>query len=49
MPLNLLTNSVSVTKVFGDTVSPTVGLLLMVAYAAAVVTAGAVLFVTRDA
>ena len=45
----LLANSVSETVVNPGQVSPTVGLLLMIAYAAAVLVVGAVMFVSRDA
>jgi ABC-type transport system involved in multi-copper enzyme maturation permease subunit len=48
-PVEILANSVTVTVTNHGQVSPTVGLLLMVAYAAAVLVAGAVMFVSRDA
>lgn len=48
-PIQLLANSVSETVVNPGQVSPTVGLLLMIAYAAAVLVVGAVMFVSRDA
>jgi ABC-2 type transport system permease protein len=48
-PLQILVNSVSVTVMTPGQVSPLVGLLLMVAYATAVLVAGAFLFTARDA
>jgi ABC-2 type transport system permease protein len=48
-PVQILANSVSVTVGHHGEVSPTVGLLLMSAYAAAALVVGAVMFVTRDA
>ncbi len=48
-PVQMLANSVSVTVRNPDQLSPTLGLVLMVAYAAAVLVAGAVLFISRDA
>jgi len=54
VPTNILTNSIMSTVKQGpggilSPLSPTVGLLLMAIYAAVVLTAGAVLFVRRDA
>lgn len=48
-PVQILANSVTVTVPEHFQVSATVGLLLMVAYAAAVLVAGAVMFMSRDA
>jgi ABC-2 type transport system permease protein len=48
-PVQILSNSVSMTVPDHFQVSPTLGLLLMVAYAAAVLVAGAVIFMSRDA
>jgi ABC-2 type transport system permease protein len=48
-PVQILANSVSMTATSHSEVSPTVGLVLMVAYAAALLVAGAVLFTSRDA
>ena len=48
-PVQILANSVSATVKNPAQVSPTVGLLLMLAYAAAVLVAGGFQFVTRDA
>jgi ABC-2 type transport system permease protein len=53
LPTNILTNSIMATVSQGggpfSPVSPTIGLLLMVVYAAIALGAGAVLFVRRDA
>ena len=54
MPTNILTNSIMSTVRFGPggivrPLSPALGLLLMAVYSAAVLAAGAVLFVRRDA
>ena len=49
-PVQILANSVSATVTnHNGQVSPTIGLLLMVAYTAAVLLAGAVMFMSRDA
>jgi ABC-type transport system involved in multi-copper enzyme maturation permease subunit len=48
-PVQILANSVSVTVPTHDQVSPTLGLLLMAAYTAAALVAGAVVFMSRDA
>jgi hypothetical protein len=48
-PVQMLANSVSATVPNYDQLSPTVGLVLMVAYAAAVFVTGTVMFMSRDA
>lgn len=48
-PAPILTNSIMSTISNPDRLSPTIGLLLMILYAAAALAAGAVLFVRRDA
>jgi ABC-type transport system involved in multi-copper enzyme maturation permease subunit len=48
-PLQILSNSVSVTVTNHDAISVTLGLVLMVLYTAAAVVAGTVLFMARDA
>jgi ABC-2 type transport system permease protein len=48
-PVQLLANSVATTVANPQQLSPTVGFLLMITYVAAVVAAGAAVFVTRDA
>src|SRR5262249_56220203 len=48
-PVQILANSVSSTVPTHDQVSPTLGLVLMAAYTAAALIAGAVVFMSRDA
>jgi ABC-type transport system involved in multi-copper enzyme maturation permease subunit len=48
-PVQILANSVSVTVTNHGQLSPTIGLLLMVVYSAAVLVAGAFMFSSRDA
>jgi ABC-type transport system involved in multi-copper enzyme maturation permease subunit len=48
-PVQILANSVSATVTHSNQVSPAIGLLLMIAYAAAALVAGGVVFMSRDA